>query len=72
MTWMPHAGCLDSGRNCISNIRPEGLNYPEASFKLAWLIEHAFDSKLSGIRLKDQSDNAESYKLVKRVEKLLK
>ncbi|WP_321331741.1 ethanolamine ammonia-lyase subunit EutC [uncultured Bacteroides sp.] len=72
LTWMPYVGRLESERNCISNIRPEGLSYAKAAFKLAWLIEHAFDTQLSGIRLKDQSDNPDSYKLVKPVNHLLK
>lgn len=65
ITWMPHVGRLESERNCISNIRPEGLDYKRAAFKLAWLIENSFYYRLSGIQLKDQSDNPESYKLIK-------
>jgi ethanolamine ammonia-lyase small subunit len=59
ITLKPCIGRLDSERNCISNIRPEGLNYQRAAFKLAWLIEHAFSSGQTGINLKDHSDNFE-------------
>lgn len=57
LTWQPKRSRIESERNCISNIRPEGLSYAAAAFKLAWLLEQAFMRKLSGIRLKDESDN---------------
>lgn len=64
-TWGPHTRRRESERNCISNIRPEGLNYPQAAFKLAWLLEQARQRRLSGIELKDESDNPALYGLVK-------
>ncbi|KQN49807.1 ethanolamine ammonia-lyase [Serratia sp. Leaf50] len=57
MTWGPHTRRMESERNCISNVRPEGLDYPQAAFKLAWLLEQAFHRQLSGVDLKDESDN---------------
>ncbi|MFE8147417.1 ethanolamine ammonia-lyase subunit EutC [Brenneria goodwinii] len=57
MTWGPNTRRLESERNCISNIRPEGLDYPLAAFKLAWLLEQSFQRRLSGVQLKDESDN---------------
>ncbi|MCG8708125.1 ethanolamine ammonia-lyase subunit EutC [Brenneria sp. 4F2] len=57
MTWGPNTRRLESERNCISNIRPEGLDYPLAAFKLAWLLEQSFQRRLSGVLLKDESDN---------------
>ncbi|MDR1876578.1 MAG: ethanolamine ammonia-lyase subunit EutC [Flavobacteriaceae bacterium] len=65
ITWNPAIGKLDSERNCISNIRPEGLDYLKSAFKLAWLIEHAFSLKTTGIHLKDQSDDPSQYLIVK-------
>lgn len=65
MTWAPDTNRLESDRNCISNIRPEGLSHEKAAFKLAWLIENAFAMRQSGIHLKDMSDNPEYHKLVK-------
>lgn len=62
LTWDPNLNRLESERNCISNIRPEGLSYDRAAFKLAWLIESAFSLHLSGIKLKDQSDNPACYR----------
>ncbi len=57
LTWRPERKRLESDRNCISNIRPDGLNYEAAAFKLAWLLEQAFLRRLTGVRLKDESDN---------------
>ncbi len=57
LTWGPNARRTDAERNCISNVRPEGLDYPQAAFRLAWLLEQAFQRRLSGIELKDESDN---------------
>ncbi|MGL4207038.1 MAG: ethanolamine ammonia-lyase subunit EutC [Aeromonadaceae bacterium] len=56
LTWQPRAGRLDSERNCISNVRPEGLDYPQAAHKQAWLLEQAFCRRLTGVELKDESD----------------
>ncbi|OKB66187.1 ethanolamine ammonia-lyase [Serratia marcescens] len=57
LTWGPSAGRTDAERNCISNVRPEGLDYPQAAFRLAWLLEQAFRRRLTGVELKDESDN---------------
>lgn len=62
MTYKPFKGRLESERNCISNIRPEGLSYERAAFKLAWLVEAAFDIQKSGTALKDQSDDPTQYR----------
>ena len=48
LTWQPHRQRLESERNCISNIRPEGLSHDAAAFKLAWLLEQAFCVGLPG------------------------
>ncbi|HGM5291344.1 ethanolamine ammonia-lyase [Serratia ureilytica] len=57
LTWEPNARRRDSERNCISNVRPEGLDYPQAAFRLAWLLEQACRRGLTGVELKDESDN---------------
>jgi ethanolamine ammonia-lyase small subunit len=56
LTYDPKAGRNDSERNCISNIRPDGLPPAAAARKLAWLINAAFTRKLTGVALKDESD----------------
>jgi ethanolamine ammonia-lyase small subunit len=55
-TYAPRTGLTDEARNCISNIRPEGLPYPQAAAKLSFLLQEARRQKLSGVGLKDQSD----------------
>ena len=57
-TWAPHARRTDAERNCISNIRAEGLSYSEAAYRLGWLIEEAFKRQLTGVALKDDSERA--------------
>lgn len=55
LTWMPARGLTDASRNCISNVRPEGLAYPEAAYKLHYLMEQAHQRGLSGVALKDET-----------------
>lgn len=59
ITYGPRIGLQDSERNCISNVRPEGLNYQAAARKTRWLVDEALRLRLSGIGLKDQSDVVE-------------
>ena len=58
LTYEPRLGRADAERNCISNIRAEGLSYTEAAFKLAWLLGEAFRLRLTGVALKDESNLA--------------
>jgi ethanolamine ammonia-lyase small subunit len=55
LTWHPKVGRTDVERNCISNIRLEGLSYAEAAQKLAWLIKQAKILGQSGVELKEES-----------------
>ena len=55
LTWAPKRGCTDAMRNCISNIRPEGLDYAPAAARLAYLLAEARRRKVTGIMLKDES-----------------
>ena len=59
LTYAPRVGRTDAERNCISNIRPAGLNYQQAACRLALLIQGARRLGLSGVALKDESSNAE-------------
>jgi ethanolamine ammonia-lyase small subunit len=55
LTWAPKAGLLDERRNCISNVRPEGLAYAPAAYRLHYLLSQAFRRQLSGVDLKDET-----------------
>ncbi|MFT3930152.1 MAG: ethanolamine ammonia-lyase subunit EutC [Spongiibacteraceae bacterium] len=56
LTFDPKPGRMDAERNCISNVRPEGLSYSSAAHKLAFLSRQALQLKLTGVNLKDDSD----------------
>lgn len=56
LSWAPRRGMHDAQRNCISNVRPEGLPYALAAFKLAWLLDGARRLGATGVGLKDDSD----------------
>ena len=58
LTFGPRAGRSDAERNCISNVRPAGLSYDLAAFKLAWHLTEGLRLGLTGVGLKDESDLA--------------
>ncbi len=60
LTWQPWVGMTDERRNCISNVRPEGLDYYTAARRLHDLVAEARRRGVSGIALKDDSDDAAS------------
>jgi ethanolamine ammonia-lyase small subunit len=55
LTWMPRVGLTDASRNCISNVRPAGLRYEEAAYKLHYLLSQSRQRQLSGVDLKDET-----------------
>jgi ethanolamine ammonia-lyase small subunit len=56
LTWQPRPQTTDAERNCISNIRPDGIGYADAVFKIAHLLRAMRMRRLSGVLLKDDSD----------------
>jgi ethanolamine ammonia-lyase small subunit len=56
LTWQPRPHTTDADRNCISNIRPEGIGYGDAGFKLAHMLRAMRERRVSGVQLKDDSD----------------
>jgi ethanolamine ammonia-lyase small subunit len=55
LTWQPRPGRTDAERNCISNIRAEGLSYELAVHKLLFLMNESRRLKLSGVQLKERA-----------------
>jgi ethanolamine ammonia-lyase small subunit len=55
LTWDPVPGRSNAQRNCISNVRPEGLSYAAAAHKLFYLMTEARRRKLSGVHLKEDA-----------------
>jgi ethanolamine ammonia-lyase small subunit len=58
LTWKPAIGRVDAERNCLSNIRPQGMPYAEAARRLVYLCTEAKRLGHTGIALKDQSADA--------------
>jgi len=56
LTWRPNPQATDAERNCISNIRPDGIGYADAARKLAHLLRAMRARRVSGVALKDDSD----------------
>jgi ethanolamine ammonia-lyase small subunit len=52
LTYAPQVGRSDAGRNCVSNIRPQGLGYAAAAAQLAALVAAALQQRRSGVGLK--------------------
>jgi len=55
LTWMPRVGLTDVSRNCISNVRPAGLRFEDAAYKLHYLLTEMHRRQLSGVGLKDET-----------------
>jgi ethanolamine ammonia-lyase small subunit len=56
LTYGPRVGLTDERRNCVSNIRREGLSHELATAKLAYLVSEALRRQLSGVTLKEDFD----------------
>ncbi|WP_137820096.1 ethanolamine ammonia-lyase subunit EutC [Pseudomonas sp. 2FG] len=55
-TYAPRVGLTDAYRNCISNVRLEGLSYGMAAHRLLYLMREACRRQLSGVNLKDEAE----------------
>ena len=64
MTYAPRPGVSDADRNCISNVRPQGMSYAEAAYKLHYLLERSRLLGKSGVAIKDHSEWVPSGRLL--------
>lgn len=53
LTYGPRPGLTDESRNCVSNIRPDGLPCEFAVLKIMYLLTEMKHRRLSGVTLKD-------------------
>jgi ethanolamine ammonia-lyase small subunit len=53
LTWGPRVGRTDAERNCISNVRTEGLSYAAAAQMMEFLMRASRERELSGVKLKE-------------------
>jgi len=58
ITWHPRLGRTDAERNCISNIRNEGLSYLQAAERIVFYMEGAKRLHATGIGLKERGGSA--------------
>jgi len=56
LTSDPRPGRTDAERNCVSNVRPDGLPYAEAARRIDWLAREALARGGTGVALKDESE----------------
>jgi ethanolamine ammonia-lyase small subunit len=57
LTWQPRIGRTDAERNCLSNIRPAGMAYDQASERLMYLCREARLRQCTGVMLKDETSS---------------
>lgn len=51
VTWGPKLGTTDAERNCVSNIRTEGMGYAEAAEAIAWYLNMGRTRGRTGVGL---------------------
>jgi ethanolamine ammonia-lyase small subunit len=54
LTFRPRPGNTDANRNCVSNIRPDGLPPGQAAQTLLYLIDQILAKQISGVEIKDE------------------
>jgi ethanolamine ammonia-lyase small subunit len=57
VTWEPRRGRKDAERNCISNVREEGLGYAAAAGRLHYFMREASRRQMTGLGLKDPAED---------------
>jgi ethanolamine ammonia-lyase small subunit len=62
VTWQPRIGRTDAERECISNIRIEGLGYTQAAMRLERVLTEAIRNRLTGVAARTISASVETAK----------
>jgi ethanolamine ammonia-lyase small subunit len=57
ITWEPRSGRKDAERNCISNVREEGLSYAAAASRLRYYMDEASRRHMTGLGIKDPAED---------------
>jgi ethanolamine ammonia-lyase small subunit len=57
ITWEPRSERKDAERNCISNIREEGLSYAAAAGRLHYYMDEAARRHMTGVGIKDPAED---------------
>jgi len=60
ITWAPQPGRTDAERNCVSNIRTDGLSYALAAAQIAAILAQARRFRLTGVALKTGTNRIEA------------
>jgi ethanolamine ammonia-lyase small subunit len=63
ITWQPLPGRTDAERNCISNIRAEGLSYAQAAAQIEIILSAARRQRLTGVALKMAAAKADAVQI---------
>ena len=71
LTYSPKVGLNDSNRNCISNVRMDGLSYEEATKKTVYLLKESRKLQLSGVNIKDRTSDDEITNVIEQKNFLL-
>jgi ethanolamine ammonia-lyase small subunit len=66
ITWQPRPGRTDAERNCISNIRAEGLSYEQAAAQIEAILSAARREQRTGIALKVAAPKTEARQIKER------
>jgi ethanolamine ammonia-lyase small subunit len=63
ITWAPRPGRTDAERNCVSNIRADGIDYATAAAKIAWYISEGRRLGLTGVAVRESDPAAPIHSL---------
>jgi ethanolamine ammonia-lyase small subunit len=59
LTFAPRVVRTDAERNCVSNIRPQGLGYEAAARRIDWIAAAEVATGVTGVGLGDESGDGQ-------------